>query len=317
MNKEIGGYFGLEQLCGKEFYSKLIKLNTARNALLYILKARNIEKIYIPYFLCDSVYELCEREGRTYEFYNIDEKFLPKFEKKLNEKEYLYIVNYYGQLNKKQILKIKQKHQNIILDNVQAFFQKPIKGIDTIYSCRKFFGVPDGAYLSTDVMLNESFKIGESRDRFKHVLGRYELGRANEFYPEFKDKENDLKSLEMTSMSNLSQNILTAVDYKAVCRKREKNFKTLANKLGKYNKLEIVLTKGPYVYPFYCNNAKKRRELLSVQGIYIPTLWPNVLDCNEKLEKDYAENILPLPCDQRYAEEEMLYLANKILESND
>lgn len=41
----------------------------------------------------------------------------------------------------------------IILDNTQSFFQKPISGIDTIYSCRKYFGVPDGAYLSTNILL--------------------------------------------------------------------------------------------------------------------------------------------------------------------
>ena len=64
---EIGGYFGLEPLISNEYYKDLLALNTARNALLYILKARRIQKLYIPYYLCDSVSEMCDREGYTYE----------------------------------------------------------------------------------------------------------------------------------------------------------------------------------------------------------------------------------------------------------
>lgn len=37
---EIGGYFQLEQLISNEYYNNLISLNTGRNALLYLLKAK-------------------------------------------------------------------------------------------------------------------------------------------------------------------------------------------------------------------------------------------------------------------------------------
>lgn len=78
---EIGGYFGLEPLISNEYYKDLIPLNTARNALLYILKARKIQKLYIPYYLCDSISEMCDKEGCSYEFYRIDSDFRPVFEK--------------------------------------------------------------------------------------------------------------------------------------------------------------------------------------------------------------------------------------------
>ncbi|EMF47486.1 hypothetical protein B481_1078 [Planococcus halocryophilus Or1] len=42
--KEIGGYFGLEDLIHQEFYSDLLALNSGSNALLYLLKARQIKK---------------------------------------------------------------------------------------------------------------------------------------------------------------------------------------------------------------------------------------------------------------------------------
>ena len=37
--KEIGGYFGLAQFSGCEYYPELLKLNTARNALVYLIDA--------------------------------------------------------------------------------------------------------------------------------------------------------------------------------------------------------------------------------------------------------------------------------------
>ena len=44
--KEIGGYFGLEQLVDNAHYKHLLALNTGRNALLYD-KAKGVKKIYI------------------------------------------------------------------------------------------------------------------------------------------------------------------------------------------------------------------------------------------------------------------------------
>ena len=37
---EIGGYFELDDLIHKEYYPDLIALNTCRNALLYVIKAK-------------------------------------------------------------------------------------------------------------------------------------------------------------------------------------------------------------------------------------------------------------------------------------
>ena len=49
MNREIGGYFQLESFSGQEYYCNLVALNSARNCLLYLLKAK---KIRIKFHLC-------------------------------------------------------------------------------------------------------------------------------------------------------------------------------------------------------------------------------------------------------------------------
>ena len=313
MEKEIGGYFGLETFQGREYYPDLLAVNSARNALLYLLKAKKIKKIYIPYFLCDSVFMLCEREKYEYEYYSINQDFTPNFSKELSEGEYLYCVNFYGQITNSKIKQLRKQYKNLIIDNVQAFFQKPVKGVDTLYSCRKFFGVPDGAYVYTPATLDEKLKTDESKERMKHILGRFE-GQATEYYSDFKDNDESFIHLELRLMSKLTQNILRAVDYKQVKRKRNENYKTLEMGLGQYNPLKLNRPDGAYCYPFYCKNGMQIKKKLAEKKIYVPTLWANAVEIGGEIEKDYAKNILPLPCDQRYGKEEMEYMIRQVLE---
>lgn len=314
--KEIGGYFGLDQLVNNEYHKDLLALNTGRNALLYLLKAKNIQKLYIPYYLCNSISYMLEKYKFNFEYYHIDIDFNPIFNKKLCEDDYLYIVNYYGQLTNDKVICLKQKYGKIIIDNTHAFFQKPIDGVDTIYSCRKFFGVPDGAYLSTDSVLDEEIESDTSKDRMIHILGRFE-GTASDYYSSFQENDASFKFEPLKSMSKLTENILGAIDYEKVKEIRDENYVYLESKLKKINKLRLITPEGAFAYPFYLENGIEIRKKLAAKKIYIPTLWPNVLEDTPEssLEYDYAANILPLPCDQRYGIEEMNYIIEEIHKS--
>lgn len=304
--REIGGYFQLDQLIFKPYYENIFELNTGRNALLYLIKAKKIRKMFLPYFLCNSVSDMLNRHKMDYEYYNIGKDLLPVFEKELKSANYLYIVNYYGQMTDDVIWEFKSKYKNIILDNTQSFFQKPMPGVDTIYSCRKYFGLPDGAYLSTNTILAEKLEEDESGSRMKHILGRFE-GQASDFYNEFKKNDEAFKETPIKSMSKLTRNILGAIDYEKVIETRNRNFKYLHDCLGSSNILEIRSPYGPFAYPYYVENGVEIRKKLAEKKIYIPTLWPNVLKENneDSIEYDYAANILPLPCDQRYGLDDM------------
>lgn len=315
MKKEFGGYFEFEQLINNEYHKDLIRLNIARNALLYVLKAKKIHKLYIPFYLCDSIRNMLRKNGIDYEYYHITNNFLPIFNKKLNQKEFLYVVNYYGQLTNTKLQEIKDQYHYIIVDNTHSFFQKPIKGIDTIYSCRKFFGVPDGAYLSTDTVLDKTLQIDKSKNRMKHLLGRFEE-TAWEYYQYFKEADYSFETEDLKIMSRLTQNILGAIDYKNVCKVRNDNYKYLQEFFGKKNILKLIQPDGAYAYPLYVENGIEIRKKLAKRKIYIPTLWPNVLKDVEKesIEYQYTANILPLPCDQRYSNVDLDYLLDNIEE---
>ncbi|MBQ9953609.1 MAG: hypothetical protein IJO92_04710 [Clostridia bacterium] len=310
--KEIGGYFGFEQYGGEEYHCGAIGVNSGRNALLYLLRARRYRKLYIPRFLCDSVYKLCVREGIAYEEYPIDASFRPVFERELQPDEAIYVVNFYGQISNQEAQEMKERWGNLIFDNVQAFFQQAVPGIDTIYSCRKFFGVPDGGYVSTEQRLDEPLERDQSKERMEHILGRLEETAA-EHYAAFQQNDELFYDLPLRKMSVLTENILRGIDYAAVRRRREENYAVLEAALGETNPLKLCAPIGPYCYPFYCKNGMELKKMLAREKIYVATLWPNVLEYDATLEKELAENILPLPCDQRYGEEDMDRIVGIIL----
>lgn len=311
---EIGGYFGLERLISHEYYPDLAAVNNARCALLYIIKARHYNKVYLPYFLCDSVRLVLEREMIPFEEYRIDRTFLPRLDINTKPDEAVYIVNYYGLIDEGQLINLKNRYGNIVVDNAQAFFARPIEGIDTLYSCRKFFGVPDGGYAYTDAELRDDIPMDVSMGRMKHILGRFEGNSASDYYDDFNNNDESFKEIELRHMSKLTHNILGAIDYQEAKRRREDNFLFLSKALGDYNYLKLQCPPGPYAYPFYTPNGMTVKKQLAKMKVYVATLWPNVLGSGMDIETEYTENILPLPCDQRYSEMDMQRIVDAVRE---
>lgn len=303
--REIGGYIEIDRYSLPMLHDEAIALNCGRNCLAYLLRARHIKVIWLPRLLGTSISELCKREGVVIKYYSIDKSFVP-LNVDLTSNEWIYIVNYYGQLSNEKLQEIIAKYERVIVDQAQAYFQKPIKGIDTIYICRKFLGVPDGAFVYTDVLLNEEIEQDESYGRMKFLCGRYEK-TASEFYGEFLKNEEQFGNESIKKMSKLTINMLHGINYKAIKERRTRNFTYLHEHLKKKNKLKIVIPVGAFMYPLYIVNGIEIRKRLQNEKIYIPLFWPNVLnECKDnELEYDMACNILPLPVDQRYAYTEM------------
>lgn len=311
--KEIGGYIELETFDGNMLHEGAVALNCGRGALEYICKAKNIKKLYIPYFLCSSVPDLCDRISVEYEYYHIDRSFQPVFNKTLNNGEWLYMVNFYGQIDNKTLSDWKSKYNNFIVDNAQSYYQMPVDGVDTLYTCRKYFGVADGAFLYTDKSIGRELDVDESYERMHFLLGRYERS-ANEFYSEYVANNKLFASEPVKRMSKLTLNLLHGIDYDAIAKQRRNNFEILNSEFKYINQLRVKSVYGAFMYPLLINNGSDVRKKLQAMKIYIPTLWPNVLETcsSDTLEYHYAADILPLPVDQRYGSEDMMYIVEAV-----
>lgn len=303
----IGGYFELELHKGVEYHKDAIKLNSGRNAFEYILHARGYKKVYLPYYTCDVMLEPINKLKLEYEYYHINEQLDPIFNfKRIGEEETFIYTNYFG-IKGQTVKKLSNSCPNLIIDNSQAFFEKPIAKIDTFYSPRKFFGVPDGAYLYTNTRLNIEFDMDNSLGRFGHLLGRIE-NSAEESYYLFIQNGKSLIGQPIKLMSNLTQNLLKNIGYKTIAKIRKDNFNCLNKALGSLNvlKLNNEDSFAPMVYPFLYYKEGLRSYLIQ-NKIYVAQYWTNVLEWCRKndMEYNFANFILPLPIDQRYGEKDM------------
>jgi hypothetical protein len=309
----IGGYFGLELRNGVEYHGSDIRLNTGRNALEYILRSRKYSKLYLPYFTCDVLLQPLARTGTSYEFYHIDNNLEPSFEfARIKDDEGFLYTNYFG-LKDKYISALHEKCPNLIVDNAQAFYALPLQATDTFYSARKFFGVPDGAYLYTNKPLDVQLKKDVSYDRFEHLLRRIDIGAENG-YPFFVKNDNLLGNVPLLTMSTITRSILSSIDYRGIAEKRKINYHYLHSALKMQNQLSLELdNQVPMVYPFYATPVL--REKLANNKIYTAAYWPNVLDWVPKksLESDLASNIIHLPIDQRISVKELDEILNIVL----
>lgn len=298
--KEYGGYIELDTYRQPMLHDGALALNCGRNCLAYLIEARHIRKLVIPYFMCDSVFDVCKRYGAELSFYHVDEHFKP-VEVSLANDEWLYLMNYYGQLTPEYLVKLKEKYDRVIVDNAQAYFDVPLPNIDTLYTCRKYFGVADGAFLYTDISFNGILPVDESFERMHFLLGRFER-TASEFYNEYSTNNHLFANEPIKRMSKLTDNLLHGIDYEFVKQRRTDNFKIYHDLLGVMNELDIRMVDGAFAYPLMIENGVEIRKVLQQRKIYIPTLWPNVSENVSETSAEYkmSQHILPLPCDQRY-----------------
>lgn len=313
--KEIGGYFELDNFNLPMLHSNALALNCGRNCLAYLIEARKIKKIYLPYFLCDSIKNLCKKYKLEIYYYHINHDFLPE-KLHLERDEWLYLVNYYGQITNDILQSIIKIYKRVIIDNAQAYFEKPLPYIDTIYTCRKFFGVADGAFLYTTANISRNIQQAESFERMHFILGRYEKN-ASDFFSESIDNNNFFNNEPLKTMSKLTENLLHGIDYETIKSRRSDNFLYLDRELSNINKLKVKTTAGPFMYPLLTDNVLIRQKLIEAK-VYTPTLWPNVLDDvnPDTLEYYLANNIIPLPCDQRYNEQDMKTIISILKKNN-
>lgn len=255
---------------------------------------------------------ILRKENVEVTYYSIGPDLKPKGANPA-EDEWLYVVNFYGQLSNGYLSSLKAQHPHLIVDNAQSYFQMPLPETDTIYTCRKFFGVADGAVLYTDAVLDEEIPLDESFHRMRFLLGRYERS-ASEFYSEYTANNRSFADEPIKRMSRLTENLLHGIDYEAVKQRRTENFAYLHKRLSGINHLDLTIPEGAFMYPLYLENGAEIRKKLQATKIYIPTLWPAVFALCGKMEPEYdmAKNILPLPVDQRYGKEEMEYLADEV-----
>jgi hypothetical protein len=312
----IGGFFELEINKGTNLYHDTpYFLSSARACLNLIIKTVNPAKIYLPYYSCNTLLQPIISNNVKYEFYAINEKLEPVSEIHLSNNEYFIYVNYYGLKTTTLNTLFNLYKDSLIVDNTQAFFEKGLPGVWSFNSARKFFGVPDGAFLYSPLDLaTDSYNRNEDF-HYDHLIHRL-IGKQELAYKEFRDYEDSLND-EIKGASLLSEILLSNIKYPQAALRRKNNFALYHSAFRKMNLLDasFQIDEVPFAYPLLLKK-KVDKTALYAKNIFIPTFWEDTLnrDCSEKyvFEKRITENLLPLPVDQRYNEKDIIKVIDAV-----
>lgn len=302
-SEAIGGYFSLEFPRSLRHLEGTL-LNSGRNALRYIIREFKIQELLVPYYTCQVVWEAIKQENIVPIFYHVNQNLeidLPS----LPRDKFILVNNYFG-IKGKYIKQLANEHTNLIVDDAQSFYA-PKVGLAHFKSPRKFFGLPDGGIALCPQTSSQNLPQSTSWSRCSHLLIRADLG-AVAGYEEFKKNDASLDNLPIEKMSNLTQQMLEAVDFATAKQRRITNFYILHESLKHKNRLAIALdeTDVPMVYPFLNTSPNLKQKLIN-NKVFVATYWPEIEKVcpPDSYELNMQQHLIPLPIDQRYGEQDM------------
>lgn len=314
---------------------------SGREALHAIAKTANKgDRILLPSFLCESMiipFELEELEIVYYPINNslkADLNFIHNYK---NNVQFFLYMRYFGvsSLSAQELCDIKNNFPQCIFieDRTQCGLDKITNDFIPDYritSLRKWFPLIDGACLWTkkNIIFNYSNELtqfskirnGAMEKKYDYLISgdiskkqEYlkELGRAVEII----DHDNHI-----FMMSDLAKEQLKRINISEVIEKRKVNYSIYKVHLKEISTIiEESDEHVPLYFPILVSNQSLIQKKLAQCNIYCPIIWPLPERVIYPEEFVIHEQILALPCDQRYNPsdiEKICLTLLKILEEN-
>lgn len=328
---------------GKVTYDKLwgaLCLRSGRDAFKVIAKEYKPSKVLMPALACESMILPFKMNGhnicyyRLKETYSIDlDYFRGQIEKGEQKIIFLY-MDYFGipaikdtELEKLRfeypnMIFVEDRTHNLILEKKRKFVPEY-----TVASLRKWINVPDGGLLWTDLpieknVLKKDTSFSELRMKAQCMRNSYFKQEDDSIKSEYRkifSTVSDIidKDADASRMSMYAYELAKHTNWDKLKKQREKNFNQLV-KILKEKNINIIQNSAEcsslYV-PFLVYKRDSKQMALSSLGIFNTIIWPLSYEQKEvcSVAKYTEEHMLAAPCDQRYTEEDMIYIGEKIV----
>jgi dTDP-4-amino-4,6-dideoxygalactose transaminase len=210
-----------------------------------------------------------------------------------------------------------------------------------VTSFRKYLPVPDGGLVVNKTNMSlPALPPASGRFTRWRLLGKFlryevlhESGNQTEFEDAylalFSSAEEELdKEVPLKAMSQISEDLLSVTDLAAVIRQRRRNYSVLLRAFTETPELRFVGTPmlaelpdgvSPLIFPIKVADGRRdalRHQLMS-RRVFCPIHWnlPSQIE-EDNFPESYqlSRHILGLPVDQRYDEDDMLCLIDRLLQ---
>lgn len=315
--------------------------NTGRSAIEAILKALEIEKIWLPSFICNSVIDAVKRSGCEICYYpvnthlEVDINFFAQ--NGIDSGDVFYVMEYFGLTISEEVLSFIEDihHKGVIVfeditmsllsSNPESF----AFGDYVLGSIRKWIPIPDGAFLASKHNLPEMPKENAAYDYTLyyfvaqimkwHYLKNPDVYDKNVFL-EFSNKgiQSLFSDYRIRRMSDIALSLM----------QNEENWeKHVTRRRSNYEKLYELLKQIPQI-----RLLNKCEEGMIPMGMFILTenrdgllnhLIESDIYCNVHWRQNEATELfdgsaylarhcITIPCDYRYDNEAMLFIYENV-----
>lgn len=341
-NKVIGGEFEIEV---QQIYQKrnalpegVVAYSSGRSALYnilaYLKEKCGIKSVLFPDYLCESVYQMAEKNQMGIEFYALDEQLNPEvkeIENKYDTTKAVLLIDYFGLKDcKPMIAQLRGIHQEmvIILDNVQSPYSmyEKMDADFTFSSFRKAFPVADGSWVLSKGASLAQYERVNSFAQYKIAASCLKVLRGQHLFSDdvylelYHRGEVMIDEDYRTDMTQLSKDILADMEWNRYAILRKRNAEVIVEGLKQMG-IEPVIpvdeNKVPLFVPVRLENRDKVRKAMFANNVFLPVHWPVEDGYKKQLKRgtEMAAHELSIIVDQRYSVSDMRRILS-ILESN-
>lgn len=301
---------------------------SARSAIALVLETHRPHKVWLPSFLCAALLDVVASRARVH-WYPIGADLRPAdltWLEHVGTGDVVVAIDYFGFPAPEAFITAARGRGAFVLEDASQALLTAGAGARAdavVFSPRKFVGVVDGGVLclaaGTAPLPQPTAAPPDSwwRLALEAATRRaaYDRGSADRsWFESFRRAESGVPDGHY-AMSQLSADLLTAIDFAEVAERRRSNYGRLLSQLHDRAVLP-ALADGvvPLGFPVRLRRRDRVRQALFANEIFAPTHWPIEGLVPEVFTGSLAlaAEILTLPCDQRYEAGDMDQIAEVV-----
>lgn len=335
----IGGMFGLGEVpsnsngCTPPFLKgREIFLANGRCGIWLLIELLSPLQVWMPSYLCGGMLPAVDRSAADVRFYEVGyDLTLPSQEwlGDVRPGDLVVLIDYFGfPCDSSCATRAKEQGAWVLEDAAQALLTASVGRVSdfVVFSPRKFVGVPDGGILALDrklefpcVELSPPPAAWWLKAFYAGVLRReFDLYGGERYWFELFQETEPAGPIGVYAMSELTEMLLQhSFDYAAIARQRRDNYAFLAQELADVALFpNLAADVVPLGFPIRVRGRNKLRQALFDHQIYPAVHWPiqGVVPDRFGDSHKLADEIMTLPCDHRYGQQDMERMVGIILE---
>ncbi len=304
---------------------------TGRDALFALVGELKGGQIWLPNFLCHSVWSSVAQAGKSVKLYEVNNELVGTHDwlTKIQTGDAVLVIHFFGIPDIELLEKLREKNVTVVSDvthllfNADGLFRVAKASDFSIASLRKSGPFPDGAICGSNMHAVPGAEA-QTRQQFWSLRAAAMLSRGYSARKNFQDDENFLMFRQAEAlvdsslagryaMSFASGEIMSCMDIASQRAAVADNTVVLASRLARHCDLPAN-GRGMSQY-FICAFDSKLvrdevRNSLREKRIFCPVHWETAF---LPQPHQLSERLLSIPCDARYNARDMSKIADGLI----